>query len=188
MKLHHFCFACLFLWCLLCSCVATPPRPAAELENVPEHTIPPIIKEEPNLELEPEPEPEPALIVTSEERELLAKLVYREANTESVECQKAVISVVFNRLASGRWGDTINDVVYYPNAFTPATFGLLETARPNETNYEAVDYVLERGSTLPEYVRYFRADYHHSWEGYEGYTVIDSTYFGYFTDWQKGAW
>lgn len=126
--------------------------------------------------------------VTEEERLLIAQLVYREANTESLECQKAIVSVLFNRLACGKWGDTIEEVIYYKNAFTPATAGLLEGVTPTKTNYEAVDFVLENGSTLPTYVRYFRAGYHHSWEGYEGYTVIDHTYFGYFIDWQKGAW
>ena len=126
--------------------------------------------------------------VTEEERLLIAQLVYREANTESLECQKAIVSVLFNRLACGKWGDTIEEVIYYKNAFTPATAGLLEGATPTKTNYEAVDFVLENGPTLPTYVRYFRADYHHKWSGYEGYTAIDHTYFGYFTDWQKGAW
>ena len=126
--------------------------------------------------------------VTEEERLLIAQLVYREANTESLECQKAIVSVLFNRLACGKWGDTIEEVIYYKNAFTPATAGLLEGVTPTKTNYEAVDFVLENGPTLPTYVRYFRANYHHSWEGYEGYSVIDHTYFGYFINWQKGAW
>lgn len=126
--------------------------------------------------------------VTEEERLLIAQLVYREANTESLECQKAIVSVLFNRLACGKWGDTIEEVIYYKNAFTPATAGLLEGVTPTKTNYEAVDFVLENGPTLPTYVRYFRAGYHHSWEDYEGYTVIDHTYFGYFINWQKGAW
>lgn len=126
--------------------------------------------------------------VTEEERLLIAQLVYREANTESLECQKAIVSVLFNRLACGKWGDTIEEVIYYKNAFTPATAGLLEGVTPTNTNYEAVDYVLKNGPTLPTYVRYFRANYHHSWDGYEGYTVIDHTYFGYFINWQKGAW
>lgn len=132
--------------------------------------------------------PKPARDVTPEERLLLAQLVYREANTESLECQKAIVSVVFNRLDAGKWGDTIEEVVYYKNAFTPATSGLLEGVEPTATNYKAVDYVLENGPTLPTYVRYFRADRHFSWDGYECYIVLDHTYFGYFTDWEKGVW
>ena len=126
--------------------------------------------------------------VTTEERLLIAQLVYREANTESLECQKAIVSVLFNRLACGKWGDTIEEVIYYKNAFTPATAGLLEGVTPTKTNYEAVDFVLKNGPTLPTYVRYFRANYHHKWTGYTGYIAIDHTYFGYFTDWENGVW
>ena len=130
----------------------------------------------------------PKYSVTAEERELFARLVYCEANTEGIECQRAVVSVVFNQLDSGKWGNTVTEVIYYRNNFTPAVFGLLDTAEPTSTNYEVVDYVIQNGSTLPTYVRYFRSGYHHQWEGYEGYCVIDNVYFGFFTDWELGVW
>lgn len=117
--------------------------------------------------------------ITSVEREMLARLVYREGNTESVECQRAIVSVVFNRLASGYWGDTLEEVVYAENQFAPAN--LLYCTTPTETNYEAIDYVLKNGVTVPEYVMYFRANYHFNWTGYQGYKKIDHTYFGYMT-------
>lgn len=132
--------------------------------------------------------PETFYTVTEEERVLLAKLVFCEANTENLDCQKAVVSVVFNRLEAGKWGSSLDDVIFYPNAFTPATFGFLEDAKPTAENYEAVDYVLKNGPTLPTYVRYFRSGYHFSWENYEGYIVLDSTYFGYFKGWRQGEW
>lgn len=44
--------------------------------------------------------------ISSVERETLARLVYLEANTESLECQSAIASVVVNRLESGDWGET----------------------------------------------------------------------------------
>lgn len=117
--------------------------------------------------------------VTSEEREMLARLVYLESNIESLDCQKAIVSVVFNRLHNGAWGDTLEDVVYYPYQFSPAY--LIPNTTPTAKNYEAVDYVLQHGITLPYYVMYFRADYHFKADGYVPYTNIDRTYFGYFT-------
>ena len=39
--------------------------------------------------------------ITSVEREMLARLVYLEANTESMDCQKAITSVVINRWQNG---------------------------------------------------------------------------------------
>lgn len=123
-------------------------------------------------------EPIYAYNITSAEREMLARLVYREANTESLECQMAVISVVINRWQDGRWGDTLEDVIYSPYQFTPAN--LLYKTTPTELNYTAVDLVLQNGCTLPPYVMFFRADYHFDWDGYKPYTQIDYTCFGYF--------
>ena len=111
------------------------------------------------------------------DREILARLVYLEGNVESLECQKAIASVVINRLNSGYWGNTISSVIYARSQFTPAS--RIPSTTPTATNYEAVDYVLTNGVTLPSYVLYFRAGYHFSWNGYVPYTSIGNTYFGY---------
>lgn len=135
--------------------------------------------------------------VTEEERKLLARIVTCEASICSIECQKDVCSVIFNRLESGKWkkdmnGDskiTVYDIIYYPNAFTPTINGALDRCtQPCQSAYEAVDYIIKNGPTVPTEVRYFRTDYDFSWDGYKNYKVIDNVYFGYFTDWQKGAW
>ena len=127
--------------------------------------------------VEVQKEPTYAYNITSEEREMLARLVYHEANTESLECQMAVISVVINRWIDGRWGNTLEEVVYSPYQFTPAD--LLYQTTPTELNYTAVDLVLQNGSILPPYCLYFRADKHFDWIDYEPYTQIDYTCFGY---------
>lgn len=114
-----------------------------------------------------------------DDRETLARLVFLEANTESLECQKAIVSVIINRVNSGYWGNTVNSVVYAKNQFTPAS--RIPYTTPTDINYEAVDYVLENGVTLPSYVLYFRANYHFNWFGYVPYTSMGSTYFGYMT-------
>lgn len=135
--------------------------------------------------------------VTDEERELIARIVTCEASICSTECQKDVCSVIFNRLESGKWrkdmnGDgeiTIYDIIYYPNAFSPTIDGALDRCTtPCKSAYEAVDYIIENGPTVPTYVRYFRASYDFSWEGYKNYKTIDNVYFGYFEDWERGAW
>ena len=125
-----------------------------------------------------EKEPTYAHNISSVEREMLARLVYLEANTESLECQMAVVSVVINRWQNGYWGNTIASVIYSPYQFSPS--GLIYKTTPTETNYAAVDQILKSGSILPEYVMYFRADYHFKWEGYAPYAKIDDVCFGYF--------
>jgi spore germination cell wall hydrolase CwlJ-like protein len=116
--------------------------------------------------------------ITSTEREMLARLIYREANTESLECQMAVASVVINRWQDGRWGDTLEEVIYSPYQFAPAN--LLYKTTPTELNYVAVDLVLQNGCTLEPHVMYFRANHHFDWDGYRSYTQVDFTCFGYF--------
>ena len=118
--------------------------------------------------------------ISSVEREMLARLVYLEANTENLECQMAVASVVINRWQDGRWGNTIASVIYSPYQFSPA--GLIHKTTPTETNYAAVDHILKSGSILPKYCLFFRSEYCFSdvWEGYARYAKIDDIYFGYF--------
>jgi hypothetical protein len=123
-------------------------------------------------------EPTYAYSISSVEREMLARLVYLEANIESIESQMAVVSVVINRWQDGRWGNTIADVIYSPKQFTPAP--LISQTTPTEINYAAVDAVLKDGCTLPSYIMYFRADYHFNWTGYKPHAKIDQTCFGYF--------
>lgn len=140
-------------------------------------TIETIKEVEKEVIAEVQKEPTYTYNITSTEREMLARLVYREANTESLECQMAVASVVINRWIDGRWGNTLEDVIYSPYQFTPAN--LLHQTTPTELNYTAVDLVLQHGSILPPYCLYFRADHHFDWDNYEPYTQIDYTCFGY---------
>lgn len=133
-----------------------------------------VIKEVP---IEVETEPTYTYNITSAEREMLARIVFLESNTESIECQKAVVSVIINRWQDGYWGDTLRDVIYAKNQFTPSHH--IYKTTPTETNYAAVDYVLKYGCTIPEYVKYFRTNHHFNWSGYEAYIKIDHTCFGY---------
>jgi hypothetical protein len=137
-----------------------------------------VVEIEKEVVVEVEKEPTYAYNFTSMEREMLARLVYREANTENLECQMAVASVVINRWKDGQWGDSLEDVIYSPYQFTPAS--LLDQTTPTELNYTAVDLVLQNGCTLPSYCMYFRANHHFDWKGYKPYTQIDYTCFGYF--------
>ena len=119
--------------------------------------------------------------ITQKERDMLAKLVYLEAGTCGDQCQRAVASVVFNQLEAGYWGNTLEEVIYYKNAFSPA-YLIATCEQPPQEIYDAVDYVLNTGPTIPKEVRYFRTDYDFSWEGYTHYATYDNVYFGYFTN------
>jgi N-acetylmuramoyl-L-alanine amidase len=78
---------------------------------------------------------------TVEELDLLAALIYCEANIEPYEAKVAVGAVVMNRLKKGTYGKTLVDVIYMPEHFTPATNGLvnkvLKEGKVNESCYQA---------------------------------------------------
>ena len=102
---------------------------------------------------EPPPEPEPRYAeITPEERELLARVVYAEANTETLEGQIAVAQVVLNRVRSESFPDTVSEVIYQERQFSTAP--ILSRVTPNETNYEAVDKAFET-EVVPYDVLYF---------------------------------
>ena len=102
---------------------------------------------------EPPPEPEPRYAeITAEERELLARVVYAEANTETLEGQIAVAQVVLNRVRSESFPDTVSEVIYQERQFSTAP--ILGNVVPNEANYEAVDAAFET-EVVPYEVLYF---------------------------------
>lgn len=62
---------------------------------------------------------------TEDDEYLLACIVYCEATNQCYEGQLAVANVVLNRVKSPKWPDTIYDVIYQKNQFTPASNGRL---------------------------------------------------------------
>ena len=84
--------------------------------------------------------------VSDADRKLLAQLVKREAGGESFKGQKAVVEVVLNRVLDSRFPNTIRGVIFQKGQFSTAS--KLSKTTPTQTNYDAVDYVLEHGATV----------------------------------------
>lgn len=84
--------------------------------------------------------------ISSSDRDLLARLVRAEAGGESYEGMVAVASVVFNRMADGRFPNTVNGIVYAKNQFVPAATGSINKAA-SDIHYKAVDDALQRDNT-----------------------------------------
>ena len=102
---------------------------------------------------------------TQEEIQALAKVVYREARGIPDKAhQAAVIWCILNRVDAGCWGDTIMDVVTYPNAFayiedTPVEreFLMLAADVCERWNLEKSGQA-EVGRVLPKEYLYFTGD------------------------------
>ena len=80
--------------------------------------------------------------LTEEEIDLLAKILWIEARGESEAGQQAVIEVIFNRMVSEEFPDTLYDVLSQKNPVQFASWKLRDTAEPTENEYEIIDKVL----------------------------------------------
>lgn len=113
--------------------------------------------EEPYLYREEEPPVRecryPGITLTADDLDLLAKVVWVEAQGESFEGQQAVAEVVLNRLVSGDYPDTVTDVIYAEGQFRSVPF--LEDAVPWQVQYEAIEGALYGPYVLPMDVMFF---------------------------------
>ncbi|MFZ2017071.1 MAG: cell wall hydrolase [Methyloceanibacter sp.] len=87
------------------------------------------------------PLPELARVIASydpEDRDYLIRTIAFEAGEEPDEGKAAVAHVVLNRTKTGRWGDTIKDVVTRPWQFEPWMTRRKEIGRlsPNDPRYK----------------------------------------------------
>lgn len=113
--------------------------------------------EEPFLYWEEEPPVRqcryPGITLTQGDIDLLAKVVWVEAQGESFEGQQAVAEVALNRLVSPDFPDTLYDVIYAEGQFRSVPF--LEDATPWQVQYEAIEAALYGPNVLPMNVMYF---------------------------------
>lgn len=77
----------------------------------------------------------------SNDRYLLAKVIYAEARGEVYTGQVAIGAVVLNRVKDSRFPNTVAGVIYQPWAFTAVNDGQINL-EPNQKAYQAADDAL----------------------------------------------
>lgn len=82
--------------------------------------------------------------ISSEERDLLERLVEAEAGGEPYEGKLAVATVVMNRVNSSKFPNTVRGVIYQKNQFSPVANGGLNRKASAETK-KAVRKVVDEG-------------------------------------------
>lgn len=82
------------------------------------------------------------ITLTQEEIDLLAKIVWLESQGEPTEGQEAVVEVVFNRMASEKYPDTLYDVLGQGNPTQFCSWKNRERANPTEKEYTSIHEVL----------------------------------------------
>lgn len=88
------------------------------------------------------------ITLSEEEIDLLAKIVWLEANGEPVEGQQAVVEVVFNRMASELYPDTLYDVLSQKNPVQFCSWKNVGIAKPTEKEYNSIRQVLYGNTDL----------------------------------------
>lgn len=77
--------------------------------------------------------------VSEEEKALMARVVMSEVGSDYIDfdIKQAVASTIVNRVRSGKWGETVTDVVTYPHAYWMGDNG-----EPTPECWEAVESAL----------------------------------------------
>ena len=78
-----------------------------------------------------------------EDSYLLAKIAMAEAESCNTQTKTLVIMCVLNRVCSDEFPDTIEEVIFQENQFSPISDGRWDRVEPNEDCYEAVKIVME---------------------------------------------
>lgn len=110
------------------------------------------LPEESSIELETEIPQEGGnrwnITLTQEETDLLARIVWLEAQGEPVEGQQAVVEVVFNRMASNLYPDTLYGVLSQSNPVQFCSWKNRDCALPTEKEYQSIEDVVEGKTAL----------------------------------------
>ena len=80
---------------------------------------------------------------SAEESYLLAKIAMAEAEGCNIQTKTLIIMCVLNRVWSDKFPDTIEEVIFQENQFSPIDNGRWDRVEPNEDCYEAVRIVME---------------------------------------------
>lgn len=80
---------------------------------------------------------------SSKDSYLLAKIAMAEAEGCNMQIKTLVIMCVLNRVWSDEFPDTIEEVIFQKNQFSPINNGRWDRVEPNEDCYEAVKIVME---------------------------------------------
>lgn len=80
---------------------------------------------------------------SAEESYLLARIAMAEAEGCNTQTKTLIIMCVLNRVWSDEFPDTIEEVIFQENQFSPIDNGQWDRVEPNEDCYEAVKVVME---------------------------------------------
>lgn len=97
---------------------------------------------------------DPIINLDSADEEILLKIAMSEAEGESIEGKALVMLAVLNRVQSDEFSDTVSEVVFQDQQFSPVMDGRYYTAIPNDDCYAALE-LIESGWDESQGAMYF---------------------------------
>lgn len=95
----------------------------------------------------------PGLELTEEEMDLIADLIWMEAQSEPFEGQQAIAEVILNRLVSGNFQSSVQGIIFAENQFAAAD--QIYMAEPTYTQYKAIERALYGPYVVPADVVFY---------------------------------
>lgn len=95
----------------------------------------------------------PDLELSEDDKQLLARMIWVEAQGEPFEGQQAIAEVVLNRIVAENFPNTLRGVVLAEGQFRSTEF--LDDAEPTQTQYEAIEKAMYGPYVLPPDVVFF---------------------------------
>lgn len=92
---------------------------------------------------------------SAKESYLLARIAMAEAEGCNTQTKTLIIMCVLNRVWSDEFPDTIEEVIFQENQFSPIDNGRWDRVEPNEDCYEAVKIVMEAKYDYSDGATYF---------------------------------
>lgn len=112
--------------------------------------------------------PKPAYEYTKQEIDLVARVVMSEASTLNFAGKQAVARVIFNRIDSESYPNTLEEVI-------KGQFSTADNGTPTEECYEAISFALNYPECFPSDMFWFRDSHYHTFA--EDYCQIGNMYF-----------
>ena len=94
---------------------------------------------------------------SEEETYLLAKIAMAEAEGCNTQTKALIIMCVLNRVESNKFPNTIKEVIFQKNQFSPIDNGRWDRVEPNKDCYEAVKAVAEAKYDYSDGATYFES-------------------------------
>lgn len=94
---------------------------------------------------------------SAKESYLLARIAMAEAEGCNTQTKTLIIMCVLNRVWSDEFPDTIEEVIFQENQFSPIDNGRWDRVEPNDDCYEAVNVVMEAEYDYSEGALYFES-------------------------------